>query len=89
MLRQILLDALGAVASDGSRPNVDASWGEANTLDVSASARRRCRSFGRWLKLPAVPVPGSTLSLRVATPSYGAVIRMAIAPARPAEGSYK
>ena len=41
---------------------------------------------GRWLKLPAVPVPGSTLSLRVAAPSYGAVIRMAIAPARPAEG---
>ncbi len=85
MLRQILLDALEAVAADGSRPNVDASWGEANTLDVGHPLAA-LPLVGRWLKLPAVPVPGSTLSLRVATPSYGAVIRMAIAPARPAEG---
>ena len=85
MLRQVLLDALEAVAADGSRPKLDASWGEANTLDVEHPLAA-LPVVGRWLRLPAVPVPGSTVSLRVASPAYGAVIRMAIAPARPAEG---
>src|SRR5204862_270501 len=39
-----------------------------------------------WLRLPALPVPGSPQSLRVATPSYGALIRMDVSPAHPEEG---
>jgi hypothetical protein len=31
-------------------------------------------------------VPGATLALRVATPSYGALIRMSVSPAHPEDG---
>lgn len=35
---------------------------------------------GRRLRLPRMPLPGFTESLRAASPSSGAVIRMTIAP---------
>jgi penicillin amidase len=85
MLRQILLDALATVAADDSRPGADATWGEVNALDVGHPLAG-LPLIGRWLRLPAVQLPGSTLSLRVAAPTYGAVMRMAIAPTRPADG---
>ena len=85
-LRQVLLDCAARPSRrDPERPGVDATWGEVNRLDVAhpfaALARRSARLLARWLRLPAVPLPGSTLSLRVATPNYGALIRMAVAPA--------
>ena len=36
--------------------------------------------------MPRAPLPGSMLSLRVAAPPYGAVLRMAVAPGAPASG---
>jgi penicillin amidase len=39
-----------------------------------------------WLRLPRDPVPGATVALRVATPSYGAVIRMSVSPSHPERG---
>jgi penicillin amidase len=88
-LRAVLLDALREVAADGLRPGIDAPWGEVNTLDVAhpfAGLPVIGPALGRWLRFPAEPLPGSTLSLRVATPSYGALIRMSVAPAHPSDG---
>ncbi len=49
------------------------------------SRRRWGRSRGGW-RCRAAPLPGSMVSLRVAAPSYGAVLRMAVAPAAPGDG---
>jgi penicillin amidase len=42
--------------------------------------------LGPWLRLPRESVPGATLALRVATPNYGALIRLAVSPAHPENG---
>ncbi len=39
-----------------------------------------------WLTLPREPLPGSNLTLRVAMPNYGALIRMDVSPAHPEDG---
>jgi penicillin amidase len=88
-LRAVLLDALREIEADGSRPGIDAPWGAVNVLAVAhplAGLPVIGPALGPWLRLPPDPVPGSTLSLRVATPSYGALIRMAVSPAHPEQG---
>jgi penicillin amidase len=87
-LRVIMRDALVAIEADGRAPAIGANWGAANALDVAHpfAAQAVLAPFARWLKWPRVPLPGSMISLRVAAPAYGAVIRMAVAPADPASG---
>jgi penicillin amidase len=88
-LRQVLLDALREVEADPRRAGPDANWGAVNVLDVAhpfAALPVVGPALARWLSLPAAPLPGSTLSLRVAAPAYGALIRMAVAPAHPEHG---
>jgi len=88
-LRAVLLDALRELAEDDSRPGIDAPWGAVNVVDVAhpfAGLPVIGAVLGPWLRFPADPLPGSTLSLRVATPSYGALIRMSVAPAHPGDG---
>lgn len=60
-------------------------WGEVNRLRV-AHPLGGLPVIGRWLRLPDAALPGSMVSLRVAAPDYGAVIRMAVSPATPSEG---
>ena len=88
-LRQVLLDALRDVEADKSRPGPDAPWGEVNTLDVAhpfAGLPVIGPVLGRWLRLPAAPLPGAPVTLRVATPTYGALLRMSVSPAHPEDG---
>ena len=88
-LRAVLLDALTAIAADGSRPGVGAPWGEVNRLDVAhpfALLPGLGPLLKPWLELPSVPLPGSFVSLRVAAPNYGAVLRMSVSPAHPERG---
>jgi penicillin amidase len=82
-LRQTLLDTLAEVGRDGL---LDETWGVTNELDVEHPFAGALGPLGRWLELPAVPLPGSMVSLRVAAPSYGAVLRMSVAPAAPEDG---
>jgi penicillin amidase len=80
--------AAAAAAPDDQRASargVDAPWGEVNAL-AAGHPLAGLPLLGRWLRLPAVPQSGSTASLRVAAPDYGALIRMAVAPARPEDG---
>ena len=87
-LRQVLLDALRAIDADQSRPGIDAPWGAFNVLDVAHpfAGLKALAPLAPWLRLPAAPLPGSTVSLRVAAPAYGALIRMSVSPAAPQEG---
>jgi penicillin amidase len=82
-LRQTLLETLAALEHSGA---VDAEWGEVNVLDVEHPLAGSLGPFGRYLALPRAPLPGSMVSLRVAAPSYGAVLRMAVSPAAPENG---
>jgi penicillin G amidase len=88
-LRQILLDSLRELDDDPARPGADASWGEVNVLDVShpfADLPVIGDLLGSRLRYPRVPLPGAPSALRVATPNYGALLRMAVSPARPEDG---
>ncbi len=84
LLRNALRDTVEALAS--ARANgLQTEWGEVNRLDV-AHPLAGVPLLGRWLRLPAIEQPGSMVSLRVAAPSYGAALRMAVSPTDPAAG---
>ena len=84
-LRHVLVDVVRPLADDSVAEGVHATWGEVNRLDVGHPLAR-LPLLGRWLRLPPVPQPGSAVSLRVASPDRGAVMRMAVSPARPEDG---
>ncbi|HEU4618435.1 MAG TPA: penicillin acylase family protein [Gammaproteobacteria bacterium] len=84
-LRAVLVDAVHALDADPARPGPEATWGDANRLDV-AHLFAGLPLLGRRLRLPSVPLPGSSISLRVAEPGRGAVFRMVVSPAHPESG---
>jgi penicillin amidase len=87
-LRQVLLDTLEDLERRGGA-GLDAAWGEVNVLDVAhplADAPVIGTLLGSRLRFPRVPVPGAPNALRVATPDYGAQIRLSVAPARQSDG---
>src|SRR6185503_18460517 len=86
-LRAALLDTVTAIERNGG--GIDAPWGEINELDVGHPLATALGPFASWLKLPAAPLPGSMVSLRVAAPSYGAVLRMVVSPGTSADGVFE
>jgi penicillin amidase len=88
-LRAVLSDTLRAIESDRSLPGIDAPWSAVNVLAVShpfAGLPVIGPILRPWLELPREPLPGSNLTLRVAMPNYGALIRMDVSPAHPEDG---
>lgn len=83
-LRGVLVGALETIEHE-SDLGIDAPWGLANRLDV-AHPLADLPLIGRRLRLPAEPQAGSAVSVRVATPVRGSVIRMVVSPADPAAG---
>lgn len=86
-LAEILRQTLAELASD-PRHAPDASWGEVNRLSVGHPLAG-LPLIGRWLKLPEDAHPGSMVSLRVAAPDYGAVMRIAVSPADLGSGIFQ
>lgn len=84
-LREVLRDTLTRI-EEGAEVDIDAPWGAVNELAVGHPFAGQLGPLARWLKLPPAPLPGSMVSLRVAAPSYGAVLRMVVAPGAPASG---
>ena len=82
-LRRTLLDTTVELERGGS---IDAEWGDTNVLDVAHPFAASVGPLGRLLSLPRAQLPGSMVSLRVAAPNYGAVLRMAVSPAAPENG---
>jgi penicillin amidase len=82
-LRHVLGETLAALEQDAP---LDAEWGRFNVLDVAHPFATALGPFAQRLALPQAPLPGSMVSLRVAAPSYGAVLRMTVAPGSPADG---
>jgi penicillin amidase len=82
-LRRTLAETLAELERGGT---LAAEWGEFNTLEVAHPFAASLGPLGRALSLPRTPLPGSMVSLRVAAPTYGAVLRMAVAPGEPEHG---
>jgi penicillin amidase len=82
-LRQALLETLAEIERGGA---LDAEWGEFNVLDVAHPFAGNLGPLASRLTLPRVSLPGSMVSLRVAAPTFGAVLRMVIAPAAAESG---
>ena len=82
-MRQTLLDTTVELERGGP---IDADWGDTNVLDVAHPFAASVGPLSRLLSLPHAPLPGSMISLRVAAPSYGAVLRMAVSPGAPENG---
>ena len=88
-LRAVLADTLRAIESNQSLPGIDAQWSEVNVLAVAhpfAGLPVIGPLLRPWLELPRKPLPGSNLTLRVAMPNYGALIRMDVSPSHPEDG---
>jgi penicillin amidase len=82
-LRRTLQETVADLERGGA---LDTAWGAINVLDVAHPFAGSLGPLGRALALPRTPLPGSMVSLRVAAPSYGAVLRMAVAPGAPENG---
>jgi penicillin amidase len=82
-LRHVLRETLDTLERERG---IDAAWGDTHTLAVEHPFAGAFGPFGSRLALPRTPLPGSMISLRVAAPSYGAVLRLAVAPGAPESG---
>lgn len=66
----------------------DRTWGERNTLSMSHPFGSLVPGIGDWLNMPSQPLPGADHMPRVQDSSFGATLRMVVAPGREAEGFF-
>ena len=62
------------------------TWGRQNRLRMAHPLAASLGPFGRWLRLPAVEMPGDSYMPRVQGPDFGAPARFVVAPGREAQG---
>ena len=63
------------------------TWGRANTLAMRHPLSPALPAFiGRWLDMPAEPLPGDSEMARVQRPQSGASQRLVVSPGREAQG---
>lgn len=72
----------GPAAEEGETPLplAERTWGERNRAAIRHPFSRAIPGAGRWLDMPADPLPGDELVPRVQRPDYGASERLVISP---------
>jgi penicillin amidase len=80
-LRDILRESIAALDATDALPR----WGDVNRLDI-AHPLGGVPALGPFTRWENFELPGNALSVRVAQPSFGAVIRMSIRPGSPETG---
>ncbi len=70
---------------DGA-PLADRTWGERNTTRIRHPFSQAVPSLGRWLDMPATPLPGDAHMPRYQGPVEGASERLAVSPGREESG---
>ena len=83
----VLLDAADAVAGRYDRL-AEATWGEANRLQLSHPLADALPGIGDGLRLPSVAQPGDQRMPRVSGPSFGASQRMVVSPGHEERGIF-
>ncbi|MBN2701596.1 MAG: penicillin acylase family protein [Methylothermaceae bacterium] len=86
--RELLSDAAQAVIAAAEAAPQKYTWGAYNTVQIRHPLGRQSALLGAWLNLPPLPLPGDRHMPRVQTPSFGASMRMAVAPGRESEGLF-
>lgn len=61
-------------------PLAERSWGQRNQAAIRHLFSRAIPLSGRWLNMPADPLPGSEVTPRVQLPAYGASERLVVSP---------
>ncbi len=80
-------DTIAAIEKSGS-PLAQATWGERNRARIRHPFSGAFPLLGRWLDLPADPLPGDHDMPRVQTPVHGASERFVVSPGREDEGLF-
>lgn len=77
-------------SSSSSRSLAECTWGRVNVLRMRhpLSVALPAVVGRRWLDMPAQELPGDGKMPRVQTPTFGASMRMVVAPGREAEGIF-
>ena len=66
----------------------DRTWGERNTTRIGHPLSRAVPGAGRWLDVPARPLPGDEDMPRVQGPDFGASERLVVSPGNEAAGFF-
>jgi len=80
------VDAAITQLTEGGRTLADRSWGEANSAEIRHPLAGAIPLFGRYLNMPADPLPGDVYTPRASTPRTGPSERMAVSPGHESEG---
>ncbi len=82
------MDDTIALIEKSGQPLPRGTWGERNRANIRHPFTISFPILGRWLNLPADPLPGDNDMPRVQTPTNGASERLVVSPGREAEGIY-
>ncbi len=86
----LLVDAIDTVGADAirDRPGTlnDRAWSEVNVTRYRHPLSAAVPVIGRWLDMPARPLPGDLYTPRVHSGAIGASVRMVVSPGRESEG---
>lgn len=80
------VDATVALLTENGRTLSDRTWGEANSAEIRHPLAGAIPFFGRFLTMPADPLPGDVYTPRASSPRTGPSERMAVSPGREHEG---
>jgi len=80
-------DTIAAIAKSGL-PLPAGTWGQRNRARIRHPFSGALPFIGRWLDLPADPLPGDNDMPRVQSPTHGASERFVVAPGHEAEGFF-
>ncbi|MCP3906171.1 MAG: penicillin acylase family protein [Planctomycetes bacterium] len=85
-IRATIDKTLAGLIQRAPEDGLDRVWGADNMSAVRHPLTQALPAFGAMLDMPAAPLSGHQLAVRVATPSYGASTRMVVGPSRPGSG---
>ncbi|NQY88590.1 MAG: penicillin acylase family protein [Colwellia sp.] len=82
------LDDMTTIAADGQQALVDATWGQQNTTAIEHPLSNAIPFIGKWLDMPAIPLPGDSYMPRVQGKAFGASQRMVVSPGHEETGIF-
>ena len=83
-----VIDQLIEVFTADGEPLRQNTWGEFNMVHIQHPLSKAAPRLGRWLDVPAQPLPGSAYTPRYQDRGFGASMRMVVSPGYEAEGLF-
>jgi penicillin amidase len=83
-------NALAKTITDMTKnlPLSQATWGQANTSTIVHPLSKAVPFIGKWLNMPATPLPGDSYMPRVQGKAFGASERMVVSPGHEENGIF-